>query len=86
MLRPKSEVPSPQRHLGRITVPVCVTYGSLETPEFQRQARDFAAALEAAGKRVTLEVGYSYFHQDMWETLGNPYGVNGRAALDLMGL
>ncbi|WP_176559256.1 alpha/beta hydrolase [Rubellimicrobium roseum] len=80
------EAMSPQRHLDRITAPVVVSYGTLETPEFQRQAEEFAAALEAAGKPVTLAVGRDYFHQDMWETLGNPYGVNGRAALGLMGL
>jgi arylformamidase len=77
---------SPQRHLDRITAPVVVSYGTLETPEFIRQAKDFAAALEAAGKPVELVVGSNYFHQDMWETLGNPYGPNGRAALAMMGL
>jgi arylformamidase len=77
---------SPLRHLDRINVPVTITYGSLETPEFQRQAEEFAGALKAAGKPVRLEKGLYYFHQDMWETLGNPYGVNGRAALELMGL
>lgn len=80
------EAMSPQRHLGRIAAPVVVSYGTLETPESQRQAKDFAAALEAAGKPVTLVTGRDYFHQDMWETLGNPYGPNGRAALGLMGL
>ena len=77
---------SPQRHLSRINAPVVVSYGTLETPEVQRQAKDFAAALEAAGKPVELVVGRDYFHQDIWETLGNPYGPNGRAALALMGL
>jgi arylformamidase len=77
---------SPQRHLDRITAPVVVSYGTLETPEFIRQAKDFAAALETAGKPVELVVGSNYFHQDMWETLGNPYGPNGRAALAMMGL
>jgi arylformamidase len=77
---------SPQRHLDRINAPVVVSCGTLETPEFQRQARDFAAALEAAGKPVELVVGRNYFHQDMWESLGNPYGPNGRAALAMMGL
>ncbi len=80
------EAMSPQRHLDRITAPVVVSYGTLETPEFQRQAKDFAAALEAAGKPVQLVVGREYFHQDTWETLGNPYGPNGRAALAMMGL
>src|ERR1700722_9635877 len=32
------------RHLERIACPLIVGYGTCETPEFQRQARDFAAA------------------------------------------
>ena len=70
---------SPQRHLGRLSTPVILTYGSLETPEFQRQSRDFAAALTAAGKPVQLLVGKGYNHFEIYETLGNPYGVMGRA-------
>ena len=77
---------SPQRHLHRIDCPVVVAYGTHETPEFQRQARDFAAALEAAGKLTQLVVGQGYNHFEITETLGNPYGVLGRAALELMGL
>ena len=48
------EALSTQRHLARINCPVIVAHGTYETPEFQRQARDFAAALKAAGKPVTL--------------------------------
>ena len=48
---------STQRHLARINCPVIATYGTLETPEFQRQSRDFAAAMKAAGKPVQLLVG-----------------------------
>ncbi|AZQ66943.1 alpha/beta hydrolase [Silicimonas algicola] len=77
---------SPLRHLDRINAPVVVSYGTLETPEFIRQAKEFAAALESAGKPVELVVGSSFFHQDMWESLGNPYGPNGRAALKMIGL
>src|SRR4029079_10417682 len=36
---------SPQRHLDKLVAPVAVVYGNLETPEFQRQSRDFAAAV-----------------------------------------
>ncbi len=38
------EALSPQRHVDRLTCPLVIAYGTLETPEFQRQARDFAAA------------------------------------------
>ena len=69
-----------------MNAPIVVTYGTLETPEFQRQSRDFAAAVKAAGKPVELVEALSHYHQDMAESLGNPYGVVGRAALSLMGL
>ncbi len=77
---------SAQRHLARINCPVTVAYGTFETPEFQRQNRDFAAALKAAGKPVELVVGEGYNHFEMCETLANPYGIAGRAALAQMKL
>jgi len=80
------EVLSPQRHLDRLTAAVVVAYGTLETPEFQRQSRDFAAALTAAGKRATLLVGEGYNHFEIIETLASPYGLLGRAVLEQMAL
>jgi arylformamidase len=77
---------SPMRHLDRLQAPLIVAYGTRETPEFQRQNREFAAAAEAAGKKVRLLVGEHYNHFELPETLGNPYGLLGRAALDLIGL
>jgi len=77
---------SSQRHLNKLRAPIIVAYGTCETPEFQRQNRDFAAAVKAAGKPVELIVGEGFNHFEMQETLGNPYGVAGRAALKLMGL
>jgi arylformamidase len=77
---------SSQRHLGMLQAPVVVTYGTNETPEFQRQSRDFAAAAKAAGKPVQLVAAESYNHFEIAESLGNPYGPNGRAALELMKL
>jgi arylformamidase len=77
---------SPQRHLDKIHTPLIVTYGTLETPEFQRQSRDFAAALQAAGKPVQLLAGKGYNHYETQETLGNPYGFMGRAAMQMMKL
>jgi arylformamidase len=80
------EALSAQRHLDRFVAPVIVAYGTLETPEFQRQSREFAAALKAAGKSVTLLVGEGYNHFELHETLGNPYGLLGRAVLAQMKL
>ena len=77
---------SSQRHLDRLNCPIIVAHGTLETPEFQRQARDFHAALKAAGKPVQLVVGEQYNHFEMSETLNNPFVVAGRAALEMMGL
>jgi arylformamidase len=77
---------STQRHLARIQAPVVLAYGTLETPEFQRQTRDFGAALRSAGKPVELLVGESYNHFEIAETLANPYGLLGRAALAQMKL
>lgn len=77
---------SSQRHLDLIRAPVVVTYGTNETPEFQRQNRDFAAALKAAGKPVELIEAANYNHFDMMESVGNPYGPNGRAVLAMMKL
>jgi arylformamidase len=80
------EAMSPQRHLDLLRAPVVVTYGTHETPEFQRQSREYAAAVKAAGKPVELIVAENYNHFETEESLGNPYGPNGRAALALMKL
>jgi arylformamidase len=77
---------SSQRHIDKLNAPIIVTYGTLETPDFQRQSRDFAAAVKVAGKPVQLIEAPGYHHLEMAETLGNPYGPNGRAALALMKL
>ncbi len=77
---------SSQRHLDKLNAPLIVAYGTLETPEFQRQSRDFAAAVKAAGKPVQLLVAEGYNHFEIIETLANPYGLLGRAALEQMNL
>jgi arylformamidase len=77
---------SAQRHIDRLDCPIVVAHGTLETPEFQRQTRDFAAAVKAAGKPVEFHVGESYNHFELLETLASPFGLLGRAALRLMKL
>jgi arylformamidase len=77
---------SPQRFLDRLNAPVVVAYGSLETPEFQRQSRDFVEAVKKAGKPADLIRGEGYNHFEFIETLANPYGQLGRAALEQMKL
>jgi arylformamidase len=77
---------SPQRHIDKLTTPVTLVYGTEETPEFQRQSRDFAATIKAAGKPVTLTVTEGYNHFEVMESLGNPYSAFGRAVLEQMRL
>lgn len=77
---------SSQRHLDKLNAPVIIAYGTQETPEFQRQSREFAAAVKAAGKPVELIVGEGFNHFEMQETFANPYGIAGRAALKMMQL
>ena len=43
--------------LDGLHTPLVLAIGTCETPEFQRQSRDFAAAVRAAGKPAELIVG-----------------------------
>src|SRR3954454_20063647 len=45
------------RYVDELNTPLVLAYGTCETPEFQRQTRDLAAAVKAAGKPVELLVG-----------------------------
>jgi arylformamidase len=77
---------SSQRHLHLLNCPLVLAYGTLETPEFQRQSRDFAAAIKPLGRPVELLVGEGYNHFEMPELFANPYSFLGRAALEQMKL
>src|SRR5215470_7737039 len=80
------ETLSALRHLDRVHTPLVLVSGTLETPDFQRQSRDFHAAVRATGKPVTLIVAKGHNHFEIGESLGNPYGVMGRAAFEMMKL
>ena len=77
---------SAERHLDKLVAPIALVYGSLETPEFQRQSRDFFAAVKAKGLPVTLAVMEGYNHFEVMESIGDPYSLFGRAALEIMKL
>lgn len=77
---------SSQRHLDMLNAPVIVAYGALETPEFQRQSRDFTDAVKTAGKTAELVKGEGYNHFEFIETMANPYSQLGRAVLEQMKL
>jgi len=74
------------RHMEAIVPPLILAYGTLETPEFQRQSKEFAQALTAGGHSVDLLVAEHCNHFEILETFANPYGLLGRAALAQMGL
>ena len=78
------ETLSAMKHIDRLHAPIIVTVGTKETPEFQRQSKEFAAAVSAAGKSAKLVVATGYGHFDMEESMGNPYGANGRAVLEMI--
>jgi arylformamidase len=80
------EALSPQRHIDQLKAPLLIAYGTYDTPEFQRQGREFAAAVKAAGKAIDLVVAENYSHLEMPETLANPYGVTGYPTLQMMQL
>jgi arylformamidase len=77
---------SAQRHLEHLNCPVLLAYGTLESPEFQRQSRDFATAVRAAGRSAEVLVGDACNHFEVIETIANPYGLLGRAVLEQMAL
>jgi arylformamidase len=77
---------SPRRHVDRIRCPIVVAHGERESPEFKRQAAEFAAALHATGPGSELIVGPGLNHFETLETLGRPDGLLARVALRQMRL
>jgi arylformamidase len=75
---------SPIRHLDSLSAPVLVVCGALESDEFKRQSREFAAALSPSLAAPHVELP-ALNHFEVAETLADPdYGL-GLAALNLMG-
>lgn len=75
---------SAMRRLDRILCPLIVAHGTCESPEFQRQARDFTDALAKAGKSVRFIAVKGANHFEMMEQLHNPFGFIGRPALEMI--
>ena len=75
---------SAMRRIDRIKCPLIVAHGTCESPEFQRQAREFADALRAAGKKVSFIAVKGANHFEMMEQLHNPFGFIGRPALEMI--
>lgn len=72
---------SPIRHRARLAIPVTVAWGGLESPEFQRQAREFAEQAEASGVSVERVVAPASNHFEILESIATPHGLLGEALL-----
>jgi arylformamidase len=77
---------SPQRHVSRVRCPTVVVYGSEESPEFKRQSRCFAAALQTRPQATRLIVLPDTDHFSVPFVLGRPGSVLAEAALAQMRL
>jgi arylformamidase len=78
------EMLSPMRHLDKLTMPIIVAHGTHETPEFKRQTIEFAEALDKHGLLMESIVAENCNHFEVLETLANPYGLLGLAALEMI--
>jgi arylformamidase len=72
-LGPEEVAPlSPGLQAHRIRCPVLVAYAEHDTDEFQRQSREFAAALEKAGRLRKLMRAPGVNHFELMERLADP--------------
>lgn len=86
MTKAEARAHSPYHHLPKRTCPVIVTYGGLETDEFQRQSRDFAKALNDAGLQADLIECKDDHHFSIARTHVDPASALNKAFLKLIGL
>lgn len=75
---------SPIRHVERIGCPVTVAWAEKESVEFARQSREFANALDDAGKLTAAWEGKTLNHFEIIETLADPGSPLARAALAML--
>jgi arylformamidase len=77
---------SPGLHAERLKCPVVIAYAECDTDEFQRQSREFAAALRRAG-RLEAEVRHSGVnHFELMEKFADPDHALVRGILQQMGI
>jgi arylformamidase len=74
------------RHLGRLRSPVAVAYGALESPEFKRQAIDFAAAARTVPAGVSLLEIPARNHFEILGDLADAQSALAQTARGLMAL
>jgi arylformamidase len=74
---------SPIRHLAHARGPMVVAWGTRESPEFERQGREFADAAESAGLAIQRLVVPDSNHFEVLDAFARADGVLARAALQL---
>jgi arylformamidase len=74
------------RHVDRVQCPLLVAYGERESPEFQRHARSFAAALTAAGRPATLLQIPDSNHFEIIASMTDPHAPLAVAVMRQLGL
>lgn len=77
---------SPGLHAERMPCPVTMAYAENDTDEFQRQTREFARALEKAGKLQRLFRCPGVNHFELMECYKDPRHELVRAIFDQMGI
>jgi arylformamidase len=77
---------SPLLHLDLVGSPIGVAHGTRESPEFQRQARAFVAALAAGGYRHEFAVLDGLNHFEVCDSLADAHSPLSQMALRQMGL
>jgi arylformamidase len=75
---------SPQFSLPTAVPPTLAVVGTQETPEFERQSRDWAEACVAAGLDVSFRT-LQRNHFDILDDLADPDGELARTVLDFLG-
>jgi len=77
---------SVQRHISAVPCPVTVAYGTFDSPNSSAWARNLPTALEREGKLAKLIVPVATIISSFSRRSGNPYGLIGRAAMEMMKL
>jgi arylformamidase len=72
---------SPRRHANSINCPIFIAYAEYDTDEFQRQSREFAAALAKAGRLKGVECFRGLNHFELVEALGDPQSPLAKAII-----
>lgn len=77
---------SPGLHAGRMRCPVVIAYAESDTDEFQRQSREFAAALRRAGRLEAEACHPGVNHFELMEKFAEPDHPLVRGILQQMGI